>query len=271
MTFSSFDTSNEEGRANERYRKVALSTGSSIFHKAVTIFTGLISIPLTVNYLGEERFGLWMTITSIIALLTFADLGLGNGLVNAIAKSEGKADKNYAQKAIASTFFILLAITLFLSIIFISIYPIVEWYKVFNVQSEIAVAESGSTILVLMIFFLLNIPLGVIEKTRIGLQEGYQNNFWLGIGAIIGLIGVLVAIYFKLGLPYLVGFMMFGPLFSLLVNGFFLFQKRLYLLPRFENFEIEISKKLINVGIIFFFLQDRILPILCKKALCKKA
>lgn len=255
FTFSTYDISTEEGRTNERYRKVALSTGSSIFHKLITIFTGLISIPLTVNYLGEERFGLWMTITSIIALLTFADLGLGNGLVNAIAKSEGRNDKDYSQKAIASTFFILCAVTFFLSIVLIAIFPVVEWNKLFNVQSEIAVSESGITTLVLMTFFLLNIPLGVIQKIRIGLQEGYQNNFWLGIGAVIGLIGVLIAIYLKLGLPYLVGFMMFGPLFSLLINGFFLFQKRLHLLPKFENFDIRISKKLINVGIIFFFLQ----------------
>jgi O-antigen/teichoic acid export membrane protein len=45
----------------------------------------VISVPLTLTYLGSERYGMWMAISSIVALLAFADFGLGNGLVNAIA------------------------------------------------------------------------------------------------------------------------------------------------------------------------------------------
>lgn len=255
LTFIPFDTSTEKGRSDERYRKIALSTGTSIFHKAITIFTGLISIPLTVNYLGEERFGLWMIITSIIALLTFADLGLGNGLVNAIAKSEGNNDSKYSQKAISSTFFILLAISLLLSVIFLIFYPIINWSSLFNVNTEIAINESGPTIFVLMLFFLVNIPLGIINKIRIGFQEGYQNNFWLGIGSILGLIGVLGSIYLKLGLPFLVGFMMIGPLIGLIINGYLFFYKRLNLLPKFKYFDLKISKNLIRMGFLFFLLQ----------------
>ncbi len=108
MTLTPFDESTELGRAHERYRKVVLSTGSSLLYKGVSVSTGLISIPLTVDYLGTERFGMWMTLTSILALMTFADLGLGNGLVNAISKSKGNSNISMAEKAISSVFFMML-------------------------------------------------------------------------------------------------------------------------------------------------------------------
>ena len=108
LRFKPFDTSTDDGRSKERYRRVVLTAGSSFVSKGVTILTGLISVPLTVHYLGAERYGLWMTISSTIAFLTFADLGLGNGLLNAVSKANGLDDQADATTAVSSAFFMLL-------------------------------------------------------------------------------------------------------------------------------------------------------------------
>ena len=68
-----FDTSTQEGRSQERYRRAALTMLSSLAARSVSILTVLISVPLTLGYLGVERYGLWMTISSVIAMLVFAD------------------------------------------------------------------------------------------------------------------------------------------------------------------------------------------------------
>lgn len=245
----------EEGRGIERYRKIALSIGGAAFHKLVTIITSLVSIPLTVDYLGVERFGLWMIITSIMALIVFADLGLGNGLVNAVAKSEGEDDVNSVQTAVSSTFFMLLIVSIVLAVIFFSVYPFIQWENIFNVKSEIAIKESGLALGILMSYFFINLPLSIIEKIQLGYQLGYKNNIWLGLGAIFGLIGVLVAINLKLGLPYLVGFMVLGPLIAVILNGFFLFKNKANIFPKISCFSLITSKKLLSIGVIFFFLQ----------------
>lgn len=253
ITLKPFDTSTESGRAQERYRKVVLSAGSSVFHKGTTIVTGLVSVPLTVNYLGTERFGLWMVITSVLALMKFADLGLGNGLINAVARSVGENNHKHIEKAISSTFFMLLAMASLLAIIFFSIYPFIPWHDVFNVKSKIAIDETGPTLMILMIYFLINLPLDIIQKVQLGYQNGYQNNLWLGLGAVLGLIGVLIAIYFKLGLPYLVGMMVLGPLIAIILNGILLLKSKPYIFPKLKNFSFITSKKLLNIGIVFFF------------------
>jgi O-antigen/teichoic acid export membrane protein len=54
-----------------------------------------------------------MAISSILALMSFADLGLGNGLLNAISQANGRNSKKDAQIAVSSTFFILVGIAYF--------------------------------------------------------------------------------------------------------------------------------------------------------------
>jgi len=254
--FKPFDTSTDDGRSKERYRRVVLSAVSSFVNKAVTTLTGLISVPLTVHYLGTERYGLWMTISSTIAFLTFADLGLGNGLLNAVSKANGLDNRVDATTAVSSAFFMLLGMSFFLFAIFWVVYPHVPWDRVFNVTSDIAIRESGPAMAVLILTFLINMPLGIVQRIQMGYQEGYKNQLWLSGGAVLGLAGVLIVIYLKAGLPWLVLAISGGPLLATLMNGFFLFAYSCpWLFPRRKHFNLSASKKLASVGLIFFILQ----------------
>ena len=92
LTIKAFDTSTEGGRSKERLRRILLTSISTIGTRVITAIVGIISVPMTLHYLGAERYGLWMAISSFIAMLTFADLGVGNGLFNAVAESYGIDD-----------------------------------------------------------------------------------------------------------------------------------------------------------------------------------
>src|ERR1039458_3406094 len=77
LTLQPFDVATEQGRSRERYRRAALTTFTSVVARAVAVLTWLLAVRLTVRYLGDERYGLWMTITSVMAMMSFADLGIG--------------------------------------------------------------------------------------------------------------------------------------------------------------------------------------------------
>jgi hypothetical protein len=49
--------------------------------------------------------------------------------------------------------------------------------------------------------FLINLPLGIVQRIQLGYQEGFQNNLWSIAGSLLGLTGVLLAIELKSGLP----------------------------------------------------------------------
>lgn len=253
--FTPHNITTAEGKSNERYRRILLTGGSTAIVKIFSALINLITVPLTVNYLGAERYGLWMAISSIIALMSFADLGLGNGLLNAVSKANGRNSIKDAQIAVSSTFFILLGISFLLFIIFISIFPLISWKDVFNVKSTLAIQESGSTMMVLVITLLINMPLGVIQRIQDGYQEGYRFQLWLILGSLLSFAGLLICIFLKTGLPWLVLAFSGGQLIATIVNGIYLFnRKRQYLKPKIKYFNMEIGKRLIKSGLVFFLL-----------------
>src|SRR5688572_4689820 len=117
-----FETDTPEGRSKERLRRVALTALMTAFAQGINMLTMLISIPLTLNYLGAERYGLWVTISSSIMLLGFADLGLGNGLLNAMAEANGRNDRKAAVYCVSSAFFMLSGVALFFGVFWIVLY-----------------------------------------------------------------------------------------------------------------------------------------------------
>ena len=251
-----FDTSSPEGRSKERYRRVALATLATIGARAISLFTTIISVPLTLNYLGAERYGLWITISSTIAMLGFADLGLGNGLVNAIADAHGKDDRATAQRHVSSAFFMLAGIAAILSLAFLALYPAVPWDRLFNVKSDLAVAEAGPAVAVFTLCFTLNLPLGVVQRVQMGYQELYANALWQTLGSVLGLGGVVLAVHWQAGLPWLVLAMAGAPAFAGLLNtiGLFGFQ-RPWLRPHLSRVGGESVRTVSRIGFLFFVLQ----------------
>jgi len=250
-----FDCTTEEGRSKERYRRVAMTALASAFAKGVSMLTVIISVPLTLHYLGSERYGLWMTISSLIAMLSFADLGLGNGLLNVISDAKGRDNKEDAISGVSSTFFMLTCIALIIGLFFSIAYSFIPWPQVYNLSSPTAIGEAGPATTVFILCFFLNLPLGIVPRIQLGYQEGFNNGIWRAFGSLLGLFSVLFVIYLKAGLPWLVLAMSGSGTFALLFNGIALFYKRPYLIPRFNKVKYSTGLKILKTGLLFFTLQ----------------
>jgi O-antigen/teichoic acid export membrane protein len=251
-----FDTSTQEGRSMERHRRVALTALSSAAARSIGLLIKLIVVSLAVGYLGAERYGLWITISSMAAVLALADLGIGNGLINTVSEASGKNDRDAVSKYVSSAFFVLLGIAVVLATFFAAIYTWVPWARVFNVTSPQAVVEAGPAVAVFAGCFLAGIPLSVARQTQIGYQEGYATTLWAVLGSLFGLGGVVVAIQMQAGLPWLVLAFAGAPTLALLMNSLVLFKhQRPWLRPRLENVEISAAKLVSRIGLLFFVLQ----------------
>lgn len=256
LSLRSFDVSTQQGRAKERQRRIVMTAVAAAGTKIVTIGTTFITVPLTVNYLGTERFGMWATISSFVGLLSFADLGIGNGLLNAISEANGKDDKQLAKEYVSSAFFLMIGLAVILAAGFSLVNKLVSWPSIFNVNSQTAIVEAGPAIIIFMVCFLVNLPLGIVQRIQMGYQEGFVNSIWLTVGHLFSLAGLLVVIYARAGLPWLVLAMVGGPVLSSFMNGVALFRsRRSYLLPRPSYVSWDAMYKILKLGILFFFLQ----------------
>jgi O-antigen/teichoic acid export membrane protein len=256
LRLTPFDVSTEEGRSKERYRRVILSATASVTAKAITAATALISIPLAVNYLGTERYGMWMTISSVIAMLAFADLGMGNSLVNSIAEADGRDDRVAAVRSVSSGFFMLLGVSALIVILSLTSYGFISWPRVFNVTSDLAAREAGPALTVFVLCFAANIPLGVVERVQIGYQQSFTSSAWQSAGSLGGLVGVLLTIHFRAGLPWLVLAMAGTPTLAVALNWMVqFFWRRPWLRPRWSQVDRVTCRKLAKLSALFLVLQ----------------
>jgi O-antigen/teichoic acid export membrane protein len=251
-----YDTSTPEGRSNERYRRVGLTAVSSAGAKGISILTGLISAPLTIHYLGMERYGLWMTISSVIIVMGFADLGIGNGLVNAMITANSTNDQDAAREHISNAFFMFAAIGLAILCALTLAYPFLPWARMFNVSNPLAISETGPAIFVFVACFAISLPLEIVQRVQMGFQEGFQNNLWQCLSSIVSLAAVILVIWLQLGLPELVLAMTGASTAVVGINWLVQFyHTRPWLRPRWRDVKWNISIGLLSSGFLFFTLQ----------------
>jgi O-antigen/teichoic acid export membrane protein len=251
-----FDTSTPEGRSRERYRRMALTALASAGARVITMATMLIAVPLTLHYLGSERYGMWMTISSIIAMLGLADFGMGLGLLNSISEAHGQDDRLAAERYVSSGFFMLSGVAALIVLVLAVAYPFIAWQRVFNVQSRQAIQEAGPAMAAFVLCFAANLPLGVVRNIQQGYQEGYFNNLWESAGKLMGLAALLLVIYAQAGLVWLVLALAGTPALALVCNNLELFGfRRPWLRPRFQKADGASAKKVMHAGLFFSLLQ----------------
>ena len=223
--------------------------------RAVSIAMSLLAVPLTVHYLGTEQYGLWVTITSVVALLGFADLGLSNGLMNAVSDADGRGDRDAARGYVSSAVAMLIGVGLVLGVAFALIYPLVPWAEVFNVDSVSASEVAGAALAVFVAITLASLPLGVVSTIQLGYQEGYRNAAWQAAGSVFSLVGLVIAVATEAPLPWLVLAIGSGPLLATILNGGGLLRRRPWLTPRRRLVNTSSARSLLRLGLLFLVLQ----------------
>ena len=153
MKAAPFTNISYESRTRERHRRLLLTTFASVGGRLVALLTVLISVPMAANYLGTERYGLWAAIGSLIALLSFADLGIGSGLLNAITECHGRDDMDAARQYVASAVAMLTGVAILLGLAFVCMYPWISLEA--SVQCLGSTGRCGSRARNRLILFLL--------------------------------------------------------------------------------------------------------------------
>ena len=164
-----------------------------------------------------------MAISSAIAMLAFADLGVGNGLVNAISNASGRDNHQEIKKYISSATIVLCVVGLTIFLVFYGLYSHIKWASLFHLTSPEAIDEAGPAALICVIVFALNLPIGMVQRVQMGLQMGFLSNFWQILSSLFTLGAVLLVVHLKLGLPLLVLAQAGMPVAIGLINGILFF------------------------------------------------
>ena len=241
---------------HERTRLVQKNIILSFIIKGLSIAINLVFVPLTINYIDAERYGIWLTLSSIIVWFNFFDLGLGNGLRNKLVEAIVKNDVDEERRLISTTYVSLSVIALLITGIYLCVMPFIHWDTLLNVSTAYR-EELKSLGLIIVIMFSLQFVLQLINTISLAHQKVFLTSFVFLIGSIFSLLFILILRSTIPGSILLVGTAMFaGNLLALLLfSVHFFFFTRPDLLPRIKYFSRSSSDKLLSLGGKFFIIQ----------------
>jgi O-antigen/teichoic acid export membrane protein len=162
--------------------------------RALSVVVSLASVPLTLRYLEQERYGLWLTLNSIIAYLNIADLGLGAGLRNQVAKARGRGRLERTGRLLSTAFVAMLVGGLAVAAAGVTLTwlaPLGRWFHISTVQVE---SELRSTLTVIALTFAYLLPVRMISSAQDGFQESYLGGLWSIGGSLMSLLALLLVI-----------------------------------------------------------------------------
>ena len=129
---------------------------TSFFLKCISILVSLQVVPLTITYINPTKYGIWLTLSSIIAWLSYFDLGFAHGFRNRFSEAKANGNILLAKEYVSTTYAVLTA--LFLGVFFIAIIinHFLDWSSILNVAT-IYRSELHDVFNILTVFFCVNI------------------------------------------------------------------------------------------------------------------
>jgi O-antigen/teichoic acid export membrane protein len=250
------DATGASERNHRRGKHIKLSVLTGLIARASSMLMTIVSVPLTLSYLGNERFGLWMTVTSLVSMLTFADFGIGNGLLTVVAEASGRDDLEAIRRYISSGFAILVGIAACMLLLFFSVVnPLVNWPHVFNVHTATAQAESAPAIAALVVCVAGSISSLIVPRVQIALQHGFIYNAWVTVGLIASISAIWMVSAAHGSVPLLILALSGVPQITAGINGLIFFYRNRQYRPSWSLVNKAAMKRILNTGILFVLLQ----------------
>ncbi|MDN5554333.1 lipopolysaccharide biosynthesis protein, partial [Prevotella sp.] len=127
--------------------------------KGATILIGLLLVPLTVDYVKQDDYGVWLTISSIIGWMAYFDIGINNGLKNKFSEYKAKGDIIKVRQYVSTAYFMLICIFIPLMFLLLIANIFIDWNMILNVQ----INNMNTTMAILIAYFCINFILSTIN------------------------------------------------------------------------------------------------------------
>lgn len=185
-------------------RRKAILQGSfwAVAQTVLRVSIGLVSVPLTLGYLGAERYGLWMTALSLNAFLTFLDAGLVPTLMNRMAEAHAHGDREAFRK-LASAGIAVGAALFGLGAVLAGVALLLPWRALLHIHDPLAVREAPALVAVLVLSYSAGAALAGVEGILAARLQVVRPRVY-GFAAALLSFGLLLAgIRLRAGLPVL--------------------------------------------------------------------
>lgn len=228
----------------------------SLFVKAGSIICSLLLVPATINFVNDIQYGIWLTISSIVAWMSFFDVGFTNGLRNKLAEAFGFGKVKLAKAYISTTYAALSIIFTVLMILLLVIVRFTSMSSLLNIDASYE-SDLKEALFVLVIYFCVTFVLKILSVILIADQRPAYSSFIDFIGQVMSLLSVLVmASGIEGSLSVLSYCLCVPPLLVWVVFTFICFgEDYKNYIPSLKYVNFRYVNSLLTIGVKFFIIQ----------------
>lgn len=243
-------------QGNERTTIVKKNIIASLVIKGISIIVSLMLVPITLGYISNEMYGIWLTLSSVMLWLNFFDVGFTLGLKNKLAEAIALEDWVRGKTLVSTTYFMMCIIFIPLCIILELCIPLVNWSSFLNVN-PIYNEEITNVLYVLVIFFCLQMIANVLTAVIAAFQKVALSSLFPVIGNVISLFIIfLLTKYCPPSLISLAFAISVMPVFVFITASIFLYHNQFRkVAPSIKTINTHYIKDLFSLGARFFLIQ----------------
>lgn len=157
-------------KGNERSVAVKKNIAASLVLKCVSILVSLQVVPLTIGYVNPTKYGIWLTLSSIIAWLSYFDLGFAHGFRNRFAEAKAKGDMKLAKQYVSTTYAVLFLLFSVVLLVALLVNHYLNWSALLHIDAAYN-EELNKVFGLLACFFCLNIVASVFTTMLMADQK----------------------------------------------------------------------------------------------------
>ncbi|CAN5398320.1 oligosaccharide flippase family protein [soil metagenome] len=246
------ETNSQTGHS---YRQIIKGIYTAIGGKGIAVAVNFFAVPLTIHYLGPERYGVWVTLTSILGYLTIFDLGIASTVSNKVVDALAAGDFDSARNRTNAAYVALGAIAAGIGLLVAVVWPSLDWPKLLGdrVQGdarEITLAAACSIIVLLVTF-----PFSLTPRIMGAGRKVALANYWASAGSVLSFVCVVVATRSQAGLPGLVFSYSGAALLVGIFSTIWIYRHFEWLTPSFSKIQLQDVREMLKTGLPFFAVQ----------------
>lgn len=225
-------------------------------NKLAAALISLQLIPATIGYVNADQYGIWITLSSIVAWIVYFDMGLTHGFRNGFATAKANGNNTLAKDYVSTTYAILSIVFTLVMLLCLILNQWLSWSSVFMVDTSLD-KVLHKVFVVLIVFFSLQMVFNLFTTLLLADQKPGISALVVTLGQFFSLLVVYILTLTTDGNLVYLAFALIGvPTITLLLVTFIFFKTTLKeYTPSFSNINWGISKDIFGLGSKFFVIQ----------------
>lgn len=243
-------------KGDERTVKLKINAILMLGIQAANMLISLLLVPITLNYVDSETYGIWLTLSSMVLWIRILDIGINNGLKNKLGQAFANNDFELGRKYVSTTYAMLSIIFLPVMLALLFITPFVNWISLLNIPNCDTNQIIGS-ICIIVGYFCLNFILSTINIVLYADQKPASANFRNLLQQVFSLVIIYVlTLTTKGSLLLLCAGLCLSPIIVICIFNITLFTGRYNnIAPSIKYIDFKIAPSILSLGVKFFIIQ----------------